>query len=237
METPYLARAGPGAGGAVDLDVRHRSAAGVHAAAGPGTSRPRPQLWSSIARHEEGASASRHAAHENARRHRRRRPSRCRRRRSRRRTSTAEWLARPGAADVAAAASGAAPPPPRRQRAAGPRSIPPRRPPCSGPPCPRDAQPVRIDDRGGYRVAVREDPPTRSRRPRAPGWPRSWPRTASARRPAAAAAPVPRRRRARRRPRPRAPRQLRRLHPPSRVRRVLSGRRRAGRRPARASAR
>ena len=118
-----------------------------------------PHLWSSIARHEEGAHASRHAASEPA-------PAPA--------TAAFPMSPPPRAAEVAAARPAVPPPtaltpiasppvepPHRRRKDDGPTADPvdPAVAPTMQRPVVPAAKPsVRIDDRGGYRVAVREEP-------------------------------------------------------------------------------
>ena len=119
---------------------------------------PVPHLWSSIARHEKGERASRHAANEPAAP-----PS----------TSAFPMSPPPRAAEVAAARPLLDPPtapslpvvsPGRRRRDDGlaAETVDPAAAPTTQRPAVPTAKPsVRIDDRGGYRVAVREEPAAR----------------------------------------------------------------------------
>ena len=154
-------------------------------------------------------------------------PAGARRRRAahrRRRRSTPRRTA--GSSDIAVPAPGAAPPPlGRRSRGSGRPGL---RPTTQRPPC-RPRSPSSGSTTAGATASpsARSRQPTGSRRRRAPAWPRSWPRTASARRPVAGVdAGTADDGRVRRRPRPGAARTRGSAH-----------RRRAARRRAPASAR
>ena len=100
-----------------------------------------PHFWSSIARHEEGAPGSRHSAHEAP-------------------PSPLDWLAARSLVEPSTPPS--LRPVPHRRRSddaaaaapVGPASAPTMEHPAVPPAKPA----IRIDDRGGYRVAVREEP-------------------------------------------------------------------------------